>query len=308
MKPKIGIILLNWNNWQDTLSCLGDIRGFSYPQELIEIIVVDNDSQDESITQLQIQPDIELIALDKNTGFAGGNNVGIQRCLEHGCDFILLLNNDTKSPSNLLQPLLDVFNDKPTAGIISPKIYYMDPPNTLWYAGGRFKNPRIIGDLVGIDEFDTGQYDQMREVDYATGCCMLVQRKVFQHIGLLDDNFFFYHEDVDFCYRAKLAGFSVWYQPEISIVHNISKSTTDNLPHRTYLYAQARVIFLSKHIRGFKIPWVVSLEIIRLFRRVFAGIRQRNMQLSSSYIQGILAGIKSAYEVQIKEQKESDTR
>lgn len=295
MKPLIGIILLNWNNWRDSLSCLEDIRNFTYPQDRLHVIVVDNHSIDESLFQLEQQNDIELISLPENIGFAGGNNIGIARALEQSCEFILLLNNDTRSPSNLLQPLLAIFSEQPSAGVVAPKIHYQNPGNTLWYAGGRFKNPRIIGGLVGIDELDKGQYDQLREVDFATGCCMLIHQNVFVQIGLLDERFFFYHEDVDFCYRAKQVGFSVWYQPAITLIHNVSKSTIDNLPLRTFLYAKARIIFLGKHIRGFKIPWVVSLEIIRAMRQIYASIRQGNIQLSISYVRGIFTGIQSAY-------------
>jgi GT2 family glycosyltransferase len=296
MKPLIGIVLLNWNNWPDTLSCLEDIKRYTYPRERLRVIVVDNNSSDESLSQLEQHNGFELITLEKNIGFAGGNNQGIQKALDQGCEYILLLNNDTSTPPNLLQPLLSIFSEKPNAGVIAPKIHYQNPQNTIWYAGGRFTSPRIIGDLVGLDEFDKGQYDKIRQVDFATGCCMLVHKKVFDRIGLLDEDFFFYHEDVDFCFRAKQAGFSVWFQPESTIIHNVSKSTADNLSNRTYLYAKARVIFFHKHIRGLKIMWVVILEIIRTTRQVFSGIIQGNFYLSASYIRGILAGIKSAYQ------------
>ena len=296
MKPLIGIVLLNWNNWPDTLSCLEDINKFTYPPERLRVFVVDNYSSDESLSLLEKHNGYELITLEKNIGFAGGNNQGIQKALDQGCEYILLLNNDTNSPPNLLHPLLSIFSERNDAGIVAPKILYQQPPNTIWYAGGRFTTPRIIGDLVGLDELDKGQYNEIRQVDFATGCCMLVHKKVFDRVGLLDADFFFYHEDIDFCLRAKQAGFSVWFQPESTIIHNVSKSTVDNLAYRTYLYASARVIFFHKHIRGLKILWVVILEIIRTTRQVFSGIIQGNSNISVNYIRGILAGIKSVHQ------------
>jgi GT2 family glycosyltransferase len=291
MNPKIGVVILNWNNWSDTVACVDAVRKIDYPWEDLVPIIVDNGSTDESVSKFAQLDDVTLVKLDKNLGFAAGNNAGIQFALSKGCDYVLLLNNDTKLTANFLHPLLELFSNEQNVGIVSPKIYYTEPANKIWYAGGKFKEPRILGELIGMDQLDTGQFDQSRAVDFAVGACMLIDKKVFEKIGYLDDVLFFYHEDVDFSYRAGRQGFAIWFQPRSIIFHDVSYSTQANLPHRTYLYAQARTVFLFKHIRGIKIPLVLFLEIIRLLRSTVKYLLLGQLDHASSYIRGVIDGL-----------------
>jgi hypothetical protein len=297
MKPKIGVVILNWNNWPDTCSCLAMLPEISYPQESLIFVVVDNGSNDDPPPELRALESLELLELGENRGFAGGNNVGIDFALKAGCEYILLINNDTQITPDFLQPLLDVLELNSDVGIVSPKIYYVDPPNRIWYAGGKFHQPRILGELIGMDELDTGQYNRAGPVDFAVGACMLIKRDVFDYIGYLDDDLFFYHEDVDFSYRAAQAGLSTWYQPDSYIYHDVSHSTASNLPHRTYLYAHARTIFLCKHIRGIKIPIVIAMEIIRLLRTISRHYFNGQPQRANSYLRGVINGLADAREI-----------
>lgn len=291
MIPEIGIVILNWNGWRDTFNCLDSLRQVNYPARQIEIIVVDNGSCDESVERLHQQPGITVLELPTNVGFAAGSNIGIRHALAKGCEYILLLNNDTVVLPDFLTPLLQVFKKNATAGIVSPKIRYKDQPNRLWYAGGRFQEPRLIGEMVGLGQIDQGQHNQACVVDFAVGCCMLIHRAVFEQIGYLDERFFFYHEDVDFSLRVTRAGFSVWYQPASVILHQVSQSTQNNLPARTFLEAQSRVVFFAKHIRGFKLYLVIGLEIVRFIRRVAESLRNRQPELAWSYARGLFAGL-----------------
>lgn len=291
MAPRVSVILLNWNNWQETLNCLQELRRIEYPPEDLEIIVVDNGSSDGSAEALRSLPGVAFVALPENIGFAAGNNAGIHRALVSGFDYALLLNNDTRLTPRFLRVLVDRLERTPRAAAVSPKIYYADPPGALWYAGGRFRRPRIIGEMVGLGQPDRGQYNQAGPVDFAVGCCMLVRRQAFERVGLLDERFFFYHEDVDFSLRLQQAGCQVWYEPAASIVHLVSHSTREDLPHRSYLYARARVVFFSRHIRGWKIPQVLLLEAIRLLRTTFnAVLVQRKPEIARAYWQGLRAG------------------
>ena len=294
MLPRIGIIILNWNGWQDTLECLTSVRQVDYPTDRFDIVVVDNGSRDESVAQLRRQPGLTLLELPSNVGFAAGNNVGIQRVLADGCDYVLLLNNDTVVAPDFLTPLLQVFDIDPAAGAVSPKIRYYDQPNRLWYAGGKFRQPRLIGLMIGLDELDTGQYEQAGMVDYVVGCCMLIRRAVFEQIGYLDESFFFYQEDVDFSYRATHAGFSMWYQPASVIFHKVSHSTRNDSPRRTFLYAQSRVVFFAKHFRGARLYATVGLELVRLVRTTAKALWYGQADLARSYVQGLLAGLKQS--------------
>lgn len=294
MLPKIGTVILNWNGWRDTLACLTSIQQADYPASRHQIVVVDNGSTDESVAQLRGHNGLTLLELPRNVGFAAGSNVGIRHALANGCDCVLLLNNDTLVAPDFLMPLLQTFEVDPAAGVVSPKIRYCGRPDQLWYAGGKFRQPRLIGEMVGLGQPDTGQYDQLREVDFAVGCCMLIRRPVLERIGYLDERFFFYQEDVDFSYRAAQAGFSVWYQPASVIFHKVSHSTRDDAPRRTFLYAQSRVVFFAKHIRGTRLWAVVGLELLRLIRTVARSLWRGQPDLARSYVQGLLAGLKQS--------------
>jgi GT2 family glycosyltransferase len=291
MADKIGTVILNWNNWQDTCSCLETLRSLACNQVELGFYIVDNGSQDESPVQLQELENIHLTLLPENLGFAGGCNFGIQAALQDECDYILLFNNDAYLNGELLTPLLEVFQQDHQAGIVSPKIYYAKPQGKIWYAGGKFHQPRLIGEMVGMGEMDRGQHNQAKKVDFAVGTCMLIHRKVFESIGLLDQAYFFYLEDIDFSHRASQAGFNIWYQPKANIVHEVSRSTRDNLPQRVYLYSQSRIIFLAKFVQWYKLPLVFAMESVRMLRTVTRYLWQREVHLAKSYILGTISGI-----------------
>ncbi len=294
MLPRIGIVILNWNGWRDTIECLASLRHTDYPLDRLNVVVVDNGSSDESISQLRQQTGITLLELASNVGFAAGNNIGIQHALADDCDYVLLLNNDTVVRSDFLRPLLQVFDTDTSSGIVSPKILHYDRPDLLWYAGGRFRHPRLIGEMIGLSQLDENQYDRAQVVDFAVGCCMLTRRAVFERIGYFDERFFCYHEDVDYSIRAMRAGFTVWYQPASVVLHKVSQSTQDNAARRTFLYTQSRVLFFTKHIRGHKALAVIGLELLRLLRTVMGNSWNRRFDLARSYIRGLLAGLRKS--------------
>jgi hypothetical protein len=292
MKPDVGVVILNWNNVEDTLVCLNSLRQVEYPLNLIRIIVVDNGSSDGSCEILEQVSDIDLLKLERNRGFAGGNNVGIKYLVEEGFDYILLLNNDTVVDSHFLTPLLNTYALYSDVGIVSPKILYHNPPNVIWYGGGRFHKPRLIGEMIGLNEIDRGQYDDAKKVDFAVGCCMLIRRPILDTVGYLDEDFFFYHEDVDYSYRVTSVGFGVWYQPASHIFHKVYGSTRDDVPLRHYLRARSRVVFFRKHISGMTCYSVLILEIVRLLRIYVNSLLGGNIKTAHSYLLGLRHGLK----------------
>ena len=297
MKPKVVVIILNWNGWRDTLQCINSLRQVSYPTEKLNILLVDNGSTDESVLRFRSLDKLILLPLAENIGFSSANNVGIRRALDTGCDYVMLLNNDTVVTHDFLDSLLEVFEHDPTAGIVSPKIYCASNPNHIWYAGGRFKGVRLIGEMVGHGVFDQGQYDVARSVDFAVGCCMLIKGCLFSQIGYLDERFFFYHEDVDYSYRARRAGFSVWYQPASTINHKVSRSVGSNSPLQAYYSANARTLFFFKHIRGPRTALVCLLELIRLSRIVVRSYFTGDTKIAHSYVRGLLEGVSASLKV-----------
>jgi GT2 family glycosyltransferase len=294
MEPKIGIIILNWNNIDDTIQCLDNLQEIDYPKDCLLKIVVDNRSTDEIVAKLHTLNDIYLIQNQRNLGFAGGNNPGILKALESGCEYILLLNNDTYIPPNTIKKLLDGYNLNRNIGIVCPKMLFQDPAGTILYAGGKFKWPTIVGNIEGYAEKDEGQYDEIRVVDYAIGSCMLIHNKVIENIGLLDTDFFFYHEDVDFCIRAKQSGFAICYQPEAQIIHVSGKSTKEDMPLRTYLNTQARIVFYHKHIPKYSYIWVILFEVVQLIKIIAQNFVGRNPMNIKWYFKGLIDGFKGS--------------
>ncbi len=224
----VSVILVNWNGRNDTLECLRSLAKASY--EPMRIVVVDNASSDGSVDAVRREfPSVDMIANETNARFAGGNNIGIRQALGRGADFVLLLNNDTTVDPMFLTELVKTTEADQEIGMVGAKIYYYHDPKRIWFAGGRIEWWKGWMSHVGLREEDHGQYDTVRDVDYITGCCLLVKRAVVEKVGALDERFFMYGEDADWCLRARAAGFRTVYQPKAMIWHKLSVSSGGQL-------------------------------------------------------------------------------
>jgi len=209
---KVEIIILTWNGKEDTIECLNSLLKVNYDN--FDITVVDNASNDDSAERIAAEfPSVKLLKNNENLMYAGGNNVGIKEALRGEAEYILLLNNDTILHEDFLKYLLESFKSDDKIGIVAPKINYYNNRKLIWYAGG-FVN-LFTGNIFhrGLRKWDDGKYDLSNEVDYATGCCMLIKRKLFEKIGLLDEEYYIYSEDVDFSFKAHAAGYKVVFEP-----------------------------------------------------------------------------------------------
>jgi GT2 family glycosyltransferase len=226
--PLVYVIVLSWNGKNDTLECLASLRQLTYPNA--RIVVVDNASTDGTVDAIRLAfPNTELIVNTSNLRFAGGNNVGISWSLERGAEYVLVLNNDTVVDREFLSLLVDTAESNKQIGIVGPKIYYFDDPKRIWFAGGLIKWWRGRVTHIGIREEDNGRYDATTEVDYVTGCCMLIKRKVIETIGMLDERYYIYGEDVDLCVRASRSGYKSLCVPSSRVWHKLSASTKGHL-------------------------------------------------------------------------------
>lgn len=218
MYPKVSIILLNWNGKEDTLECLESIRQIDYPN--YEIILVDNGSTDGSVEFFRDKyPEIEIIQNEENLGFAEGNNVGISNIIARGTDYILLQNNDTVVDPRFLTELVQVIESDNTIGVVGPTVYYYGSPNKIqsagakiWWCIGRSRHLRK-------NRFDKGDLGEIREVDYIPGCSLLAKSELFSKVGYLNENYFAYWEESDWCIRVKKAGYNILYVPPAKVWH-----------------------------------------------------------------------------------------
>jgi len=241
------VVTLNWNLEDDTAACVESVVAAGVP--LDRIVVVDNGSRPAAVAALAARcgPAMPLLRNDRNLGFAAGMNVGLRHALAQGARSVLVLNNDTIVAPTMVQTLLDADEQLGRPGILGPAIYYFDDPGRLWKLGDRrhrwLPMPRPVplpADMAPL------------AVDYVTGCAMLVRREVFETIGLLDERYYMYFEDADFCRRARDAGFAVWCVPRARMWHKVSLTARRDRPFNRYHQALGQVRFYREHAHG---PW-----------------------------------------------------
>jgi GT2 family glycosyltransferase len=240
------VIILNWNGWNDTVECVESCLKLTYSS--FRILIVDNGSTDDSESLLRERfPHIELIQTGSNLGFAGGNNSGIRYALDHSADYVWLLNNDTVVAPDALTALVTAAQREPKAGMLGSKIYYFDEPGRLWFAGG-WINYRIgRTGHIGSGETDSGQYDAVREVDYLTGCSLLVSRDVCNAVGLMDERFFLLFEEVDWNERTRRCGRKIVFVPSSVVRHKVSRSLEQNWAGYYYYLTRNSLLFIAKY-------------------------------------------------------------
>ena len=264
---------MTYNSANDLPECLISIQNLKVKSQNLKIFVVDNNSQDESVKVAKEFSakggpaagwNIEVIKNRQNLGFSGGNNVGIKKALKEGTDFILLLNPDTKVDENLISELLSVAKTDGKIGILAPKIYFYsgfefhknrykkeELGKVIWYAGGKIDWKNILASHRGVDEVDNGQYDKSTETEFATGAAMMIKREVFEKVGFFDEKFFLYLEDLDFCTRAKEAGFKIIYVPTALVWHKWARSAGGGSKLQDYYFTRNRLLFGLKYA-GFR--------------------------------------------------------
>ncbi len=274
-EPRVSFIILNWNSFEVTLACLLSLRKLDYNN--VEVVVVDNGSVDFSADKLaEAAPEIRLIRNPTNLGFAAGCNVGMRNALSRGADYVLLLNNDTIVAPDFLSQLVRVAESDSKIGALNPKILFFDRPDLLNYAGGVHKRWRLYPITIGLFQRDDGRYDEIREVSFLTGCALLIKSEVVRKIGVFEEVYFHFYEDVEWSLRAVQAGYKGVYVPTAKIWHKEHYVTDKNQADGFIEFHLARnnVIFVRKHLPlrlwPVKIPffgaWMVYRTVVFAFR------------------------------------------
>jgi GT2 family glycosyltransferase len=276
---RLVVVVLNWNRYQDTIDCVCALQRQTL--EGFATIIVDNGSRDGSAQHLRDRfPDIRIICNERNLGYAGGNNVGIRAALEMGADYVLLLNNDTVPGEDFLEKLLNgALADKNIAAAGPKVLWAVDPPR-LWGAYVTITYHQNIVRVEGFTCADVAAFSEPADVDCVIGCGILMSRTVIENVGLLDEEYFAYHEDVDWCYRARKKGYRVVYVPEAVLLHKGSKSTGGGYTSPIMYFAgRNSVLFAKKHAtfpQLMKFAFYLTGDLLRgfvraLFRRPSQG-------------------------------------
>jgi GT2 family glycosyltransferase len=288
--PLVYVVMLTWNQQEDTLACLDSLSQVTYPN--YRVVVVDNGSTDGTALAVKTRyPEVEVVVNPRNLGFTGGTNVGLRYALAQGADFIFSLNNDTLVEANILDELV-AHAALPGVGIVAPKIYYADEPERVWSVGAR-RHPLTLEMIdKGRDQIDVGQWEQVLERDYLVGCAHLLKRSLLEEIGLLDEVFFLYYDDMDFCLRARRAGYRLLMVPQARMWHKVAASAGGvGSPRERYYMARSSVWFFRKHVRGLRwlvvLPYRSGSAVKTLFRLGIRGLGTT----ARAYLRGLRDGL-----------------
>lgn len=237
----VAVVILNWNGGHDILDCLRSV--FDSRHVAIEVVVVDNASVDGSTEAIREQlPAVHWITNQDNLGFAKGSNQGMQWALEHGMRYTLLLNGDARLHPNAIEEMLAVIQDENDTVVSCPRMYLGSTdadPRRLWFVygtvnlwSGLFQNP-------AFNHLDSPRWSVPRNMEFASGCCMLIPSLILQNVGMLDETFFAYCEDIDFSLRVRAAGFRLRYVPSAHVWHGTA-TPTNRVRSTMYRYLSTR--------------------------------------------------------------------
>jgi len=274
--PAVFIVILNWNGWRDTHVCLGSLKGLDYPN--YRVVVVDNASEDGSEARLrELHPDVTLLQSGANLGFAGGNNVGLHYALQNGAEYVWLLNNDTLVEADALTELVEKMQREPGLGLCGSTLIYESQRDTVQALGGARYN-RWLGSVrhLGQHQARTQTIDEgavERELDYLIGASMLASRAFLEQVGLMQDGYFLYFEELDWAARARgrfglgYAAKSIVYHKEGSSIGGTGRAKAAK-SYTADLYALKNRVRFTRRFYPYALPTVYLGLLVALFNRL----------------------------------------
>lgn len=287
--PTVWAVVLNWNRPEDTLLCVESLRASDYP--MLRIVVVDNGSESDKYDYLRrTLIGAELIRSETNLGFGAGNNMGIHYALEQGAAYVLLVNNDAIVDSQMVKMLVGVMESDPLIGIAGPLIYYLDKPERVWFAGYRIRGKLYV---LRRGLHLRPPIKLVEDVDFVSGCGMLLRRETLEQIGAFSPDYFMYYEDLDLCLRVRKAGWRIVCVTGAKMWHAVSASSGGTLsPVKQYYQVRSSMIFYRRYTRG--AMFVINMGL-RLGHAVYSSLwymlrRRLNVGMLRHYVRGIREG------------------
>jgi len=287
--PKVAVLVLNWNGRQVLGDCLRSTFALHYPN--LEVIVVDNDSKDDSVKMVrELFPQCLLFQNQANLGFAAGNNSGIRLALDRGNDYVLILNNDTVIDENSLSALVERAESDRAIAAVHPKIYFSQPEDHIWFGGGRFSYWKGRNAIIGYKHQDCSVCNVPKEMGFLSGCALLVSRDAWQKVGGFDESLFFASEDVDWCLRARQAGYKLFYEPRAVIWHRESFTILQNNGNagKMYYYTRNPLVVMWKHGRWWHWLTFLPYHIALSCKRMLLAIRERDWTCVRSIVKAFI--------------------
>lgn len=259
------IVLLNYKGYEDTTACIQSLRKIDYAD--YKIVVVDNCSGDGSYEKLKEEnPDCVCILSPENNGFSAGNNIGIHYAFDHGADYVLMLNNDTEVKEDFLTKMVEASDVKT---VVTPSIYYFSEPAEIWYADGRINFNKCT--------VSNGDDHESKYCNYASGCCLLIPRTVYEVLGDWAEEYFMYYEDMDYSLRIINSGFKIYYEKDAVVYHKVGRSSCRGSKLHIYYNVRNRFYVMNKF--GFsKVCWMYAV-VTRLVRWIKGSLSKSNEKI-----------------------------
>lgn len=268
---RVAVAILNWNGSKLLRQFLPSV--IEHSPDYSQIYVIDNASSDDSVQVLQQEfPSVRIIQLDKNYGFAGGYNKGLSQI---EAEYFILLNSDVEVTPNWMEPMVNLLDKNPTIAGCQPKIRAYHRRDEFEYAGAaggyldKWCYPFCRGRIFYVFEKDEGQYDDIREIFWASGCALLIRAELYTEVGGLDEAFFAHMEEIDLCWRIKNRGYSFYFHPESLVYHVGGGTLIMGSPRKTFLNFRNNLMLMTKNLPKRKF---LPLLILRLYLDGIAAI------------------------------------
>lgn len=294
LRNTVAVVILNWNGGDDIQEAVKSIFDSTHKQ--LEVVIVDNGSADGSSDRIRsLYPQVHFIRNPQNLGFARGSNQGISWSLGRGMDYVLLLNGDARVHSRMIEELLRVVKEEHESVAACPKMYLandMNGSNRLWFGcgsvcmwAGLFRNP-------AHNRPDSSLWSIPKDMEFASGCCIMIPRKIFRCVGQLDEAFFAYCEDIDFSLRVRKAGFHLRYVPSALLWHG-SASSRECSKRSTYRYLTTRngIWTVRKHASSIELAICLTILPLRSVFRVVRALQQGEGKMITAEWRGVWDGL-----------------
>ena len=280
---KVAIIIVNWKQYELTKSCLSTLKSSKFND--FQIILIDNESNQKDLNDLKNQFDqVKTFTSEKNLGFTGANNIGINYAIKNQFEYVMLLNNDTEIDKNFINPLLEAFQKYNKLGAVQPVIMNFYQNKKVWNAGGNLNKFFGYTSVIKKPKYIN------RKIDWITGCCILIKTVVIKKVGLLDENFFAYYEDVDWSIRIKKAGYDLAVVKSSLIYHHGSKASKNESSEGTlspfvhYLNIRNHIFLLRKNKDIFNSFGILVFQFFKILSyTLYFTIRLRINKLKMVY-------------------------
>lgn len=286
---KVAVIIINYRQWELTEECIKSLDSSEGVE--LEVILIDNDSQEEVPRWVEERKDIRFAALRTNTGFAGGNNHGFRMSLKHEAEFTFFLNNDACVTPRTISKLAEFLAANPETGITAPAVFYASSPKNVWSAGGNFNPWRVF--------FNQKKYKKQEDlplqpypVDFVSGCALMIRTELFERTGGFPDDYFMYYEDAELCRKVLSEGREIHVCPQASVFHRVGASMGgESTPLSVYYSFRNRYRFSGKALSFLQRIWFFFYYTGLCLTRIAFYIKKSRLSFVPVIIQAYFGGL-----------------